>query len=98
MKSFIQKYEKDVMGSLSGFDRLVFRNRELKKLQLQPRLRKCLHLYHCFFHPQFGFMSAGIQTWFPLPSGCASTAESGSPGKWPSRESPVSKGAMVLPG
>lgn len=25
MKSFIQKYEQDVMGSLSGFDRLVFR-------------------------------------------------------------------------
>lgn len=162
MKSFIQKYEKDVMGSLSGFDRLVFRgtlrrlsfregmasylsfagvllkdfaqhvlevtarikeaslalanrtlrpvkylpssqvrkedlarevaardnlseglicvltsvepcqsfeihrNRELKKLVLQPRFRKCLHLYHYFFHPQFGFMNARLQTWFPL--------------------------------
>lgn len=162
MNSFIQKHEKDVMGSLSGFDRLVFRgtlrrlsfaegmsmylshakvlfkdfakhvldvttrikraslslaertlrpvkylhssqihkedlareiaardniseglicaltcvepcqsfeihrNREAKILELQPRFRKCLHIYHYFFHPQFGFMSARIQTWFPL--------------------------------
>ncbi len=162
MKSFIQKYEKDVMGSLSGFDRLVFRgilrrlfypqgmdyclaflgvllkdfaqyvlqvtarlkeaslaaarragrpvqylassqvrkddlaremaardhltdglicvltcvepcqtfeihrHRELKRLQIRPHRSKCLHLYHYFLHPQFGFMSARLQTWFPL--------------------------------
>ena len=162
VKSFIQKYEKDVMGSLSGFDRLVFRgtlrrlfypqgmdyclafmgvllkdfakyvlevtarikeaslavarrsgrpieylassqickedlaremaardhlaeglicvlscvepcqtfeihrHRELKRLQIRPHRSKCLHLYHYFFHPQFGFMSARLQTWFPL--------------------------------
>lgn len=162
MKSFIQKYENDVMGSLSGFDRLVFRgtlrrllypqgmdyclaflgvllkdfaqyvlqvtarlkeaslaatrragrpiqylassqtskedlarkiaardhladglicvlscvepcqtfeihrHRELKRLQIRPHRSKCLHLYHYFFHPQFGFMSARLQTWFPL--------------------------------
>lgn len=162
MKSFIQKHEKDVMGSLSGFDRLVFRgtlrrlsfgegmsmylsfakvllkdfakhvievttrikaasltlaertlrpvkylqssqvhkedlareiaardnisdglicvltcvepcqsfeiyrNKQAKILEIQPRFRKCLHIYHYFFHPQFGFMSARIQTWFPL--------------------------------
>jgi len=162
VKSFIQKYEKDVMGSLSGFDRLVFRgtlrrlfypqgmdyclaflgvllkdfaqyvlqvtarlkeaslaaargagrpiqylassqvskealarkiaardrladgqicvltcvepcqtfeihrHRESKRLLIRPHRSKCLHLYHYFFHPQFGFMSARLQTWFPL--------------------------------
>jgi hypothetical protein len=162
LKTFIQKYEKDVMGSLSGFDRLVFRgtlrrllypggmdyclaflgvllkdfaqyvlqvtarlkeaslavarstgrpiqylpssqaskedlarkiaardglddglicvltcvepcqtfeihrHRESKRLQVRPHRSKCLHLYHYFFHPQFGFMSARLQTWFPL--------------------------------
>jgi hypothetical protein len=162
MKSFIQKYENDVMGSLSGFDRLVFRgtlrrllypggmdyclaflgvllkdfaqyvlqvtarlkeaslavaqatgrpiqylassqvrkeglareiaardrladglicvltcvepcqtfeihrHRESKRLLIRPHRSKCLHLYHYFFHPQFGFMSARLQTWFPL--------------------------------
>lgn len=44
----------------------IYRNRELKKLELRPRFRKCLHLYHYFFHHQFGFMNARIQTWFPL--------------------------------
>jgi len=162
VKSFIQKYENDVMGSLSGFDRLVFRgtlrrllypggmdyclaflgvllkdfaqyvlkvtarlkeaslaaargagrpiqylassqvskedlarkmaardrladglicvlscvepcqtfeihrHRESKRLLIRPHRSKCLHLYHYFLHPQFGFMSARLQTWFPL--------------------------------
>ena len=29
-------------------------------------MRKCLHLYHYFIHPVFGFMHARIQTWFPF--------------------------------
>lgn len=33
-------------------------------LKLRPR--KCLHLYHYFVHPVFGFMSARLQTWFPF--------------------------------
>jgi hypothetical protein len=33
---------------------------------LKRRLRKCLHLYEYFSHPQFGFMSARLQTWFPF--------------------------------
>lgn len=33
-------------------------------LKLRPR--KCLHLYKYFLHPQFGFMNARIQTWFPF--------------------------------
>lgn len=33
-------------------------------LRLRPR--KCLHLYKYFLHPQFGFMGARLQTWFPF--------------------------------
>lgn len=33
-------------------------------LRLHPG--KCLHLYHYWLHPQFGFMNARIQTWFPF--------------------------------
>jgi hypothetical protein len=44
----------------------IYRNREIKKLELQHRFRKCLHIYHYFLDPQFGFMSARIQTWFPM--------------------------------
>ena len=36
----------------------------------QPRLaitpRKCLHLYHYWMHPVFGFISVRLQTWFPF--------------------------------
>ena len=46
----------------------VYRNRETKKLELVPRLRKCLFLYHYGIHPLFGFMNARIQTWFPFPT------------------------------
>ena len=45
----------------------VDRNGETKKLELVPRLRKCLFLYHYWMHPVFGFMNARIQTWFPFP-------------------------------
>ncbi len=44
----------------------IYRNREMKRLELQPRLRKCLFMYHYFLHPTFGFMNARIQTWFPF--------------------------------
>lgn len=46
----------------------IYRNRETKKLELVPRLRKCLFLYHYQIHPMFGFMNARIQTWFPFPT------------------------------
>lgn len=39
-------------------------NRDERGLKLRPR--KCLHLYKYFLHPQFGFMSARLQTWFPF--------------------------------
>lgn len=44
----------------------VYRNRETKKLELKYRNRKCLFMYHYYFHPNFGFMHARIQTWFPF--------------------------------
>jgi hypothetical protein len=44
----------------------VHRSRERKRLEIQSRPRKCLHLYHYFLHPVFGFMHARIQTWFPF--------------------------------
>jgi hypothetical protein len=33
-------------------------------LKLVPR--KCLHLYKYYLHPQFGWMNARVQTWFPF--------------------------------
>ena len=44
----------------------IYRDRETKHLQLQPRIRKCLFLYHYLVHPVFGFLNARIQTWFPF--------------------------------
>jgi hypothetical protein len=45
----------------------IYRNRETKKLELVSRYRKCLFIYQYWMHPQFGFMNARIQTWFPFP-------------------------------
>jgi len=44
----------------------IVRDRNSKTLELQPRQRRCLHLYHYQIHPHFGFMGARIQTWFPF--------------------------------
>ena len=44
----------------------IHRNREIKKLELKRKLGKCLHLYHYFLDPYFGWMSARIQTWYPF--------------------------------
>jgi hypothetical protein len=44
----------------------LVRDRENKHLNLVPRRRKCLHLYHYYLHPVLGFMHARIQTWFPF--------------------------------
>lgn len=44
----------------------IVRNRDTKRLDLVPRQRKCLYLYHYHMHPLFGFMHARIQTWFPF--------------------------------
>ena len=44
----------------------IVRNREEKRLELQPRIRKCLFLYHYWIDSCFGFMNARIQSWFPF--------------------------------
>src|SRR5256712_1972246 len=44
----------------------IYRNRDTQQLELQPRDRKCLFLYHYSVHPVFGFLNARIQTWFPF--------------------------------
>ena len=45
----------------------IYRNRETHRLQLVSRKRKCLFLYQYWMHPEFGFLHARIQTWFPFP-------------------------------
>jgi hypothetical protein len=44
----------------------INKNRQTKKLEINYRERKCLHLYHYQIHPVFGFMHSRIQTWFPF--------------------------------
>lgn len=44
----------------------IRRDRDRKRLVLQPALRKCLHLYHYWIDRDFGLMHARIQTWFPF--------------------------------
>ncbi len=44
----------------------LVRNKAKKKLELEPRRRKCLFLYHYSIDPRFGFMHGRIQTWFPF--------------------------------
>ncbi|MGV1015232.1 MAG: hypothetical protein ACOYB4_09710 [Methyloceanibacter sp.] len=44
----------------------VHRSRERRRLELERRLRKCLHLYHYFLDPQFGLMHVRLQTWAPF--------------------------------
>ena len=44
----------------------IVRDPAAKRLQLAPRHRKCLFLYHNQMHPLLGFMHARIQTWLPF--------------------------------
>lgn len=37
-----------------------------KERGLRLRPGKCLHLYHYYLHPRFGFMNARLQTYFPF--------------------------------
>jgi hypothetical protein len=41
-------------------------NRQTKKLEFRSEPRQCLHVYHYYQHPVFGFMYARLQTWFPF--------------------------------
>jgi hypothetical protein len=47
-----------------GFD--IHRNRDSKQLDLVQRSRKCLFVYQYWQDPEFGWMNARIQTWFPF--------------------------------
>lgn len=44
----------------------VVPNRATKHLELKKERRQCLHLYHYWIDPVFGWMNARIQTWFPF--------------------------------
>jgi hypothetical protein len=44
----------------------IFRCRDSRRLELVQRRRQCLFLYHYWIHPEFGFVNARIQTWFPF--------------------------------
>lgn len=44
----------------------IYRNRQAKTLEIQPRIRKCLFIYHYWIDRVFGWMNARIQTWFPF--------------------------------
>jgi hypothetical protein len=44
----------------------IRKDRESKQLVLEPKVRKCLYIYHYWIDPVFGFMNARIQTWFPF--------------------------------
>lgn len=44
----------------------IHRDRDKKKLVLQPAIRKCLHIYHYWMDRDFGLMHARVQTWFPI--------------------------------
>jgi len=41
-------------------------NRDTKMLELRVLHGKCMHLYHYWYDPYFGFMGGRIQTWFPF--------------------------------
>ncbi len=42
------------------------RSSDPRERGLRLRPRKCLHVYHYYVHPWFGFLGARIQTWFPF--------------------------------
>jgi hypothetical protein len=44
----------------------IVRDGANKRIEIEPRWRKCKFLYHYQIHPRFGFMHARIQTWFPF--------------------------------
>jgi hypothetical protein len=42
------------------------RSQDAAQRGLKLRPRKCLHIYHYYKHPIFGFCNVRIQTWFPF--------------------------------
>lgn len=44
----------------------VVPDRTRQELKLKGERRQCLHIYHYWIDPEFGFMNASLQTWFPF--------------------------------
>jgi hypothetical protein len=44
----------------------LHRNRDSKMLEIQATVGQCSFLYRYAFHPEFGFMNARVQTWYPF--------------------------------
>jgi len=44
----------------------IVSNRATQHLDLKMERRQCLHIYHYWIDPVFGWMNARIQTWFPF--------------------------------
>jgi hypothetical protein len=44
----------------------IYRDKRTKHIDLAKGIRKCLYFYHYYFHPEFGFINARIQTWLPF--------------------------------
>lgn len=53
-----------VVEPCSSFEYHLSQDRSERGLKL--RTRKCLHLYKYYIHPEFGWINARIQTWFPF--------------------------------
>jgi hypothetical protein len=53
-----------VVEPCMSFEYHLSQDRSQRGLKRRPR--KCLHLYKYYLHPQFGWMNARIQTWFPF--------------------------------
>lgn len=56
-----------IFGALeSCYSYEIVPNRATRHLELRYRQRKCLHYYHYYLDPTFGFMHTRLQTWFPF--------------------------------
>jgi hypothetical protein len=47
-----------------SFEYHLSADRAQRGLRLVPK--KCLHVYHYYVHPRFGFLNVRLQTWFPF--------------------------------
>jgi len=65
-----QKIERGLIAVLKSVELCktyeICRDKNTKHIDLIKGIRKCLYFYHYYFHPEFGFINARIQTWFPF--------------------------------
>jgi hypothetical protein len=50
--------------SCSSFE--IRKDRVSGRIDFHRDIRKCLHIYHYYLHPVFGFMHVRLQTWLPF--------------------------------